>query len=156
MPGHLATDTDLDAPHRSGRAYRFSPTRSAQRVLLASGERLGLMTDGEELRILLCDPARADSHIAIALAGGEGWRAQDLAPDSYRLLLALAAPKGIAALPELLDAARLSQTRVTKDLRLQARSAIEGFLQAVLEHPDNAREHDLHRRAPRFGTKDWS
>ena len=90
----FATETDLDAPHRSGRAYRFSPMRSAQRVLLASGERLGLLTDGEELRLLLCDPARPDSHIAIPLAGTAGWRARSLAPDSYRLVLALAAPKG--------------------------------------------------------------
>ncbi len=143
----FATDTDLDAPHRSGRAYRFSPMRSAQRVLLASGERLGLLTDGEELRLLLCDPARPDSHIAIPLAGTGGWRARNLAPDSYRLVLALAAPKGIAALPEVLDAARLSQTRVTKDLRVQARGAIEGFLQAVLDDPANAGERDLHLRA---------
>ena len=143
----FATDTDLDAPHRSGRAYRFSPMRSAQRVLLASGERLGLLTDGEELRLLLCDPARPDSHIAIPLAGTGGWRARSLAPDSYRLVLALATPKGIAALPEVLDAARLSQTRVTKDLRVQARGAIEGFLQAVLDDPANAGERDLHLRA---------
>ena len=109
----FATNTDLDAPHRSGRAYRFSPMRSAQRVLLASGEGLGLLTDGEELRLLFCDPSRPDSHIAISLAGTGGWRARSLAPDSYRLVLALATPNGIAALPELLDAARLSQTRVT-------------------------------------------
>jgi hypothetical protein len=138
----FGNDTGLDAPHRSGRAYRFSPTRSAQRVLLAGGERLGLISDGEELRILLCDPARADSHISIALDRGSGWRAQNKAPDSYRFLLALAAPIGITALPELLEAARLSQTRVTKDLRLQARSAVESFLQSVLEHPDNAHVHD--------------
>ena len=94
----FASGTDLDAPHRTGRAYRFSPMRSAQRVLLATGERLGLLTDGEELRLLLCDPAYPDSHIAMPLAGGTGWRAQNFAPDSYRLLLALAAPKGIAAL----------------------------------------------------------
>jgi hypothetical protein len=143
----FAVDTDLDAPHRTGRAYRFSPMRSAQRVLLASGERLGLLSDGAELRLLLCDPARPDSHIAIPLAGRDGWRTQDLAPDSYRVVLALATPKGIAALPELLDAARLSQTRVTKDLRVQARGAIEGFLQAVLDNPTNAGEYDLHRRA---------
>ena len=68
--------------------------RSAQRVLLASGERLGLLTDGEELRLLLCDPARPDSHIAMPLAGSTGWRAQNLAPDSYRLLLALAVTEG--------------------------------------------------------------
>jgi hypothetical protein len=133
-----AGDTDLDAPARSGRAYRFSPTRCAQRVLLANGERVGLLTNGNELRVLLCDPVHSDSHIGIPLAGGDGWRASSLAPDSYRLLLALAAPEGIAALPDVLDAARLSQTRVTKDLRLQARTAIEGFLQAVLEHPTNA------------------
>ena len=138
-----AGDSDLDAPARSGRAYRFSPTRCAQRVLLANSERLGLLTNGNELRILLCDPVHSDSHIVIPLAGGDGWRARSLAPDSYRLLLALAAPKGIAALPEMLDAARLSQTRVTKDLRLQARTAIEGFLQAVLEHPTNAAGRNL-------------
>jgi len=143
----FGTDTDLDAPHRSGRAYRFGPMRSAQRVLLASGERLALLTDGDELRLLLCDPARPDSHITIPLAGSRGWRTRDLAPDSYRLVLALATPKGIAALPELLDAARLAQARVTKDLRAQARNAIEGFLQAVLDHPTNAGECDLHLHA---------
>ncbi len=143
----FASGTDLDAPYRTGRAYRFSPMRSAQRVLLATGERLGLLTDGEELRLLLCDPAYPDSHIAMPLAGGTGWRAQNFAPDSYRLLLALAAPKGIAALPDVLEAARLSQSRITKDLRVQARAAIEGFLQAVLDNSANATEHDLHHRA---------
>jgi hypothetical protein len=143
----LTSGVDLDAPHRTGRAYRFSPMRSAQRVLLASGERLGLLTNGEDLRLLLCDPARPDSHIVIPLVGSTGWRAQDLAPDSYRLVCALAIPKGIAALPDLLDAARLSQSRITKDLRLQARSAIEGFLQAVLDNDANTSEPNLQRCA---------
>ena len=74
-------DTDLDAPARSGRAYRFSPTRCAQRVLLAKAERLGLLTNGNELRVLLCDPVHSDSYIAIPLAGGDGWRARSLAPE---------------------------------------------------------------------------
>jgi Eco57I restriction-modification methylase len=143
----FANDTDVDAPHRTGRAYRFSPMRSAQRVLLAKGECLGLLTNGEELRLLLSDPARLDSHVVIPLAGNGGWRARSLAPDSYRLLLASATPRGIVALPELLDAARLNQSRVTKDLRLQARSAIEGFLQAVLDHPANRVERNLHLQA---------
>ena len=143
----FGADVDLDAPRGSGRAYRFSPTRSSMRVLLASGERLGLLTDGNELRLLLCDPARPDSHIAIALGGGDGWRGQQLAPDSYRLVLALACPKGIAALPTILDAGRLSQTRVTKELRVQARGAIEGFLQSVLDHPANTAERELRGRA---------
>ena len=134
----VAVDTDLDAPRRSGRAYRFSATRSAQRVLLAGHERAGLLTNGEELRLLLCDPARPDSHLAIPLAGSAGWRARITAPDSYRVLLALAAPKGLAALPDVLDAARLSQARVTKELRVQARHAVEVFVQAVLDHPANA------------------
>lgn len=136
-------ETNLDAPHRTGRAYRFSPTRSAQRVLLASSEPMALLTDGEELRLLLCDPSRPDSHIIVPLNGSVGWRTQTLAPDSYRLLLALATPSGIAALPQLLDTARLSQTNITKDLRLQARQAVEGFLQCVLDHPANARADSL-------------
>jgi len=134
----IAADTDIDAPHRGGRAYRFSPMRAAARVLLTTGERAGLLTDGSELRLLLCDPARPDSHLAIPLTGASGWSEQTLAPDSYRLLLALASPQGLAALPELLEAARLSQARVTKDLRVQARAAVEGFLQAVLDDPANA------------------
>ncbi|TNF24073.1 MAG: hypothetical protein EP329_25795 [Deltaproteobacteria bacterium] len=130
--------TDLDAPSRRGRAYRFSPSRVAQRVLLASGERVGLLTDGEELRLLLCDPARPDSHIAVRLDRSGGWRAARGVPDSYRLLLALASPDGVAVVPDLAEAARLAQSTVTKKLRLQARRAIEGFLQELLDHPDNA------------------
>jgi len=129
--------TDLDAPTRRGRAYRFSPSRVAQRVLLAMGERVGLLTDGEELRLLLCDPARPDSHIVVRLDRSGGWRAALKAPDSYRLLLALASPAGVATLPELAEAARLAQSTVTRKLRLQARRAIEGFIQEVLDHPEN-------------------
>ena len=125
----VATDTDLDAPRRSGRAYRFSPTRSAQRVLRATGERVGLLTDGDSLRLLLCDPAEPDSHLNIPLTGLDS----PGAPDSVRVLAALARPAGITALPALLEAARLSQASITKELRLQARGAIEGFLQAVLD-----------------------
>ncbi|MCA9628364.1 MAG: N-6 DNA methylase, partial [Myxococcales bacterium] len=130
--------TDLDAPSRRGRAYRFSPSRVAQRVLLASGERVGLLTDGEELRLLLCDPARPDSHIAVRLDRSGGWRAARGVPDSYRVLLALASPDGVEVVPDLAEAARLAQSTVTKKLRLQARRAIEGFLQELLDHPENA------------------
>ena len=133
----VGRETSLDAPHRSGRAYRFSPTRSAQRVLLATGERAGLLTDGDELRLLLSDPARSDSHLGIALSGGIGWRDQARAPDSFHLLLSLAGRDGLVRLPEVLDAARLAQTRVTRELRQQARTAIEGFVQAVLDQPAN-------------------
>lgn len=132
-----ALGTDLDAPNRRGRAYRFSPSRVAQRVLLASGERAGLLTDGEELRLLICDPARPDSHISVSLSRSGGWRETRNVPDSYRLFRALASPGGVAALPELTDAARLAQSRVTKKLRVQARKAIEGFLQELLDHPAN-------------------
>lgn len=130
--------TDLDAPNLRGRAYRFSPARVAQRVLLAKGERVGLLTDGEELRILICDPARPDSHIAIRLDRSQGWRAAHEAPDSYRLLLALASPSGTKAFPELTEAARLAQATVTRKLRVQARRAIEDFIQSVLDQPANA------------------
>jgi hypothetical protein len=134
----VAAGTDLDAPHRRGHAYRFSPTRSAQRVLLASSERAGLLTDGETIRLLLCDPARPDSHLGIPLCGAAGWREQRVPPDSYRLLLALSGAAGVRALPDILDAARLAQTQVTRELRVQARGAVEGFAQAVLDHPANA------------------
>jgi hypothetical protein len=132
-------DADLDAPSRRGHAYRFSPSRTAQRVLLASGERIGLLTDGEELRILLCDPARPDSHIAISLATHGGWRGARRVPDSFRLLLALCRPSGISAVAELTEEARLSQTKVTDELRTQAQVAIVGFIQELLDEPKNAR-----------------
>ena len=130
-----ALEEDLDAPSHRGRAYRFSHSRMAQRVLLAAGERVGLLTNGVELRIILSDPARPDSQISIPI--DPHWKRSRDVPDTYRLLVALASPAGIQAVPELVDKARLQQTRVTSELRLQARQAIERFVQEVLDHPDN-------------------
>lgn len=129
-------DLDLEAPSRRGYAYRYSPVRIAQRVLLASGERLGLLTNGTELRLLISDPARPDSQVIIPL--DLEWRKSRIVPDSFRLLLSLASPPAINALPELVEQARLTQTQVTKDLRLQARQAIERFIQDVLDNPENS------------------
>lgn len=128
-------DADLDAPSKRGRAYRYSPVRVAQRVLLASGERVGLVTNGTQLRLLLCDPARPDSEIVFNL---DYWRNERRLPDSYTLLLALASPKGVTALPDIIEQARLQQSRVTKELRTQARQAVEAFIQHVLDNPANA------------------
>lgn len=122
---------DLDA---AGRSHRFSPTRVAQRVLLACGERTGLLTNGETLRLLLCDPSRADSFFAIPL---DSWRDRPLPPDSFRVLLALAGAGSLPRLPQILDSARLYQTKVTTALRRQAQEAIVGFINAMLDHmPD--------------------
>lgn len=128
-------DEDLHAPSKRGRAYRFSYLRVAQRVLLATGERLGLLTNGVQLMLLISDPARPDSTVTISV--DPTWkRSRDLA-DSFRFVLALASPAGVQALPELVDKARLQQTRVTKELRKQARRAVEQFLQEILDHPVN-------------------
>jgi hypothetical protein len=129
--------TDLDAPNQRGRAYRFSPSRVAERVLLAAGERVGLLTDGEELRLLIVDPARPGSHVTVGLGRSGGWRGTTSVPDSYRLVRALASPAGVAKIGLLTEAARLAQTRVTKSLRDQARRAVEGFVQSLVDHPAN-------------------
>ncbi|MGE0222248.1 MAG: hypothetical protein AB7S57_03225 [Acetobacteraceae bacterium] len=134
----LTMGSGLDAPPSARRAYRHGPTRSAFRVLRATDEHLGLLTDGDVLRVLVRAPAAPDSHITMPLTGPDGWRHQGATPDSFRLLLALASPRGIGALPGILDAARLHQTRVTRDLRRQARDGLEGFLRAVVERQDNA------------------
>jgi hypothetical protein len=136
-----ALEEDLDAPARRGRAYRFSHTRVAQRVLLAAGERLGLLTNGVELRLLLSDPARPNSQIELAI--DPHWKRSREVPDTFRFLLALASPAGVQAVPELVEKARLQQTRVTSELRSQARQAIEGFVQAVLEHPANRQRLEM-------------
>ncbi len=130
-----ALNEDLDAPARRGEAYRFSHSRIASRVLLASGERLGLLSNGAELRLIICDPARLDSHVTISLDGS--WKRAREVPDSLRLFVALAKPEGVRALPELVEKARLQQAKVTKDLRSQARLAVEEFIQAVIDHEDN-------------------
>jgi hypothetical protein len=126
---------DLYAPSKRGRAYRYSHLRVAQRVLLASGERIGLLTNGIQLLILISDPARPDSTITIPL--DPGWKRSRDVPDSFRLLIALSSPKGAAALPDLVEKARLQQARVTKELRKQAREAVEHFIQEILDHPAN-------------------
>jgi hypothetical protein len=126
---------DLDAPAKRGSAYRYSHLRIAQRVLLASGERLGLLTNGAELRLLISDPARPDSQVTIAI--DPHWKRSRNVPASYLLVLALASSSGVKALTSLVDKARLQQARVTKDLRVQARQAVEQFVQEVLDRPDN-------------------
>ncbi|MFZ5448937.1 MAG: N-6 DNA methylase [Thermodesulfobacteriota bacterium] len=135
-----ALEEDLDAPARRGRAFRFSHLRIAQRVLLAAGERLGLLTNGLELRLLISDPARLDSQIEIAL--DPHWKRSRTVPDSFRLLLAMASPEGIEKIPDLLEKARLQQTRVTRELRHQARQAVERFVQEVLDQPANRERLD--------------
>lgn len=127
-------DADLDAPTRRGHAYRYSPTRIAQRVLLASGERLGLLTNGTQLRLLICDPARPDSFLEFDLTA---WAQSRELPDSYLLLLALASPAGAKALPDIVEEARLKQNKVTKELRHQARLAVEEFVQSIIDNDAN-------------------
>lgn len=130
-----ALGDDLDAPTRRGHAYRFSHLRIAQRVLLATNERLGLLTNGVELRLLISDPARTDSQIEIPVESH--WKRNRDVPDSFRLVLALCAPEGVKLLPNLIEKARLKQTGVTKELRKQARQAVELFVQDLLDHPAN-------------------
>jgi hypothetical protein len=115
---------DLDAPSRD------SPTRIAQRVLLARGEPAGLLTNGASLRLLLRDPLRADSSLTFPL---DLWRDSAVPPDSYRLLLALASARALPHLPAVLEAARLHQAGVTTALRRQAQAAITGFINALPE-----------------------
>ncbi len=133
----VASDIDLDSPAKRGAAARVSPLRQAGRVLRVSGECAGLVTNGESLRLLLCDPAGPDSHVIVPLSGRAGWASRSDVPESYRLIFAMASPGGVAAMTEIFDAARMHQSTVTKSLRSQARMAIEGFLQSVLDQtPD--------------------
>jgi hypothetical protein len=129
----IGSDLDLDTPARRGAASPISPMRRASRVLRACGEQAGLVTNGTELRLLLCDPSGPNSHIAVPLGGRSGWALRSDVPESYRLVAALASPKGMASMGEIFDAARLHQTTVTKTLRTQARAAIEDFLRCVLD-----------------------
>lgn len=130
-----ALNEDFDAPARRGEAYRFSHARVASRVLLAAGERLGILTNGTDLRLLICDPARLDSSVSITL--DSSWKRSRDVPDSFRFFVALVRPEGVAAIAELIEKARLLQAKVTKDLRTQARLAVEEFIQAVLDAPEN-------------------
>ena len=127
----VGSEDHLDSAERKG------PTRSAQRVLFAANERAGLLTDGATVRLLLCDPIRADSYLAIPI---DRWPILDSVPDSYRVLATLAAARNLTALPSILDAARLHQARVGSTLRRQARDAITGFVNALpdLEGADAA------------------
>jgi len=151
----VGLDTDIDAPSRRGRAYRFSWSRIVQRVLLAKSERIGLLTNGEELRLLICDPARPDSHVTIRLDRVGGWRARRTVPDSYRLVLALASPGGMAKVTDLIEVARLVQTKVTKELRSQARAAIGGFIQELLDNPQNATALAVHENKQALARQLW-
>jgi hypothetical protein len=126
----LGSETDLDMPSKHGAVSRASPLRQASRVLRARNEFTGIVTNGETLKVLLCDPTGSDSHVTMPIAECVS---QSVLPPSYRLLLALASPRGVAAMSEIFDAGRLQQTAVTKTLRSQARAAIVDFLQCILD-----------------------
>lgn len=132
-------EDDLDAPSKRGLNYRFSPGRVAERVLLATGERLGLLTNGLELRLIFSDPARRASFASFALSQWKQYRYYDPVPDAFRVLIALARADAQrdARLQDVIEQARLKQGQVTKDLRVQARKAVEAFVQSVLDHPAN-------------------
>jgi hypothetical protein len=139
---------DLDAPAEVGATYRYTPQRIAERILLAAGERLGLLTNGDELRLVLSDPARPVSFISFRLGVWRTLSPREV-PDGFRLLLAfldlrLLARQGEKAekpskFEALLDAARLKQGQITRELRSQARQAVELFVQGIL---DNAANHE--------------
>lgn len=131
----VETGIDLEAPVKRGYAYRFSYMRIAQRVLLAAQERMGILTNGIELRILISDSARPDSQVVITI--DPDWKRSREVPDTFRFLIAIVSPKGIDILPEIVDKARLRQTTITKELRIQARQAIEGFIQEILGDSNN-------------------
>ena len=124
----LGPETGLDSAPGRGAAARLSPRRIASRALRGAGETMGLIVNGDALRLLFCDPAGPDSQIAVSLGG---WRTCEDPPDSFRCIASLASPAGLAAMPALFDAARLHQTNVTKSLRTQARAAIEVFLRGM-------------------------
>jgi hypothetical protein len=132
------SDISLDTPLRRGTATRISPLRRAARVLRARGESTGLVTNGEVLKLLLCDPGGPESHLVVSLIGRAGWASRPDVPASFRLMAALACPGGVTAAGEIFDAARMHQTAVTKSLRTQARAAIEGFLQCIIDQSSNA------------------
>jgi hypothetical protein len=133
-----AHDVHLDAPSKRGEAYRFSPTRIAERVLDALGERIALLTNGADLRILVRGGGGTGyTHLDVDLGNGNGWRSARALPDSYRLVHALLGPAGVARIGELTELARLNQSRVTTKLRQQAQQAVVGFVQALLDDDEN-------------------
>lgn len=127
--------TDLDTPIKRGYAYRFSLSKIVQRVLLASNERIGVITDGYEFRIIIAEPSKNDSQLIINI--DTEWKKSRDISDSFKLAAALLSPAGIKLLPELLDKARLKQSTITKELRIQARQAIDGFINDVFSDPKN-------------------
>jgi hypothetical protein len=123
--------TPLDTRARAG---RDAPSRWASRVMAARGDGVGLLANGRELRLLIRDEVGRDSHLSFPL---ERWRDAPAAPEDLTILGTLAHPKGIAALPALLRAARLAQTRVTATLRERAQDGLVAFLRHVAERPGN-------------------
>src|SRR5690606_6398254 len=86
---------DLDAPIQRGHTSRYTPQRIAERVLLTKGERVGLLTNGVELRLIISEAARVVSMVNIDLNALKQYDVKN-PPDAFRLLIALASPEGIA------------------------------------------------------------
>ena len=108
-------------------------------MLLAKGERVGLLTDGEELRLLALRPgaSRQPRRPSASTARADGGRAHEI-PDSFRLLAGpRLARKGSPRSPELTDEARLTQTGSPPSCASRPAAPSSRFVQEVLDHPAN-------------------
>ena len=145
--GHCDYQADLDAPAERGTDWLVSPHSVLPSASCSPPARdWASSPTGEELRLVHGQTRpRPVSFVSFRLGVWRTLSAREV-PDGFRLLLALLAPALLvrqgeadnpSKLDELLDAARLKQGQITRELRTQARQAVESFVQGILDHPDN-------------------
>ncbi|HEY5960415.1 MAG TPA: hypothetical protein VIV60_27870 [Polyangiaceae bacterium] len=124
----------LDTPCGDGIAYRYRAAAVAERKLRQAGDKIGLLTNGRELRVLFADASEHESSISLSLAGDLNRRSMR---DGLRLIRILCLPSGQDAATAMLAAARAWRRKLVRTLRVSVRNAVEQFIQRLLELPEN-------------------
>lgn len=150
----LAPDASFDAPP-DGHHRRFAPTLVMERVLRQRGMDFGILLNGTTLRLLHHESGLSSwldlNLVTIAEGTEDGERV-------WAFLWGFLRYEALRAghLSEALREARQHGLKVGEDLGEQVREALRQFLNALLQHPENAslREsieiHRLHEEALHF------
>jgi len=128
--GDGALGLDLDKPEDVTGPWRYPPTAKLERLLRATGVSVGLLSNGEDIRLVYAPPGESTSHLT--------FRGSDMQKAEGRPILAafellLSASRTYESAPEhtiegLLKASRSRQADVTKELASQVFEAVELLL----------------------------
>lgn len=129
----LPAGQPLERPETETGRWHASPVTKFERLLRSSGMPLGLLTNGDEWRLVYAEKNLTTAHMTWS---AQTWSEERATLAAFKMLLGLSSFFGPVPETRLLALARLSQERqveVADQLGLQVRSALRLFVRALDE-----------------------